>query len=76
MGEAMASGLVVVTNHVTAIPEYTDHESSVLVRPDDPAAYAEALWDLYQHPDRLPEMSQRAADRVAVTMRLRTNRRA
>lgn len=64
MGEAMASGLVVVTNDVTAVPEYTDAESSILVRPDDPTTYAEALWDLYKHPERVPEMSKRAADRV------------
>ncbi len=64
MGEAMASGLVVVTNNVTAIPEFTDTECSLLVRPDDPVAYAEALWDLYQHPDRVPDLSRRAAERA------------
>ncbi len=64
MGEAMASGLVVVTNDTAAIPEFTDPDCSVLVRADDPAAYAEALWALYEHPDRLPEMSRNATERV------------
>lgn len=64
MGEAMASGMVVVTNDTTAIPEYTDPDCSVLVRPDDPVAFADALWELYEHPERLPEMSRRASERV------------
>ena len=64
MGEAMASGLACITNNTTAIPEYTDASSGVLVRPDDPKAYAEAIWELYTNPEKLPTMSKAAAERV------------
>ena len=64
MGQAMASGLVCITNGVAAIPEYTDQDCSVLVRPDDPGAFAEAIWDLHQHPQRLPLLSRNAGSRV------------
>ncbi len=64
MGEAMASGLVCITNNVAAIPEYTDSESSVLARPDDPVAFAEAIWDICHDPERFARLSHNAANRV------------
>jgi len=64
MGQAMASGLVCITNSVAAIPEYVDQDCSILVRPDDPGAFAEAIWDLHQHPQRLPLLSRNAGSRV------------
>ncbi|MHA7862031.1 glycosyltransferase family 4 protein [Tessaracoccus sp. Y36] len=64
LGEAMASGMVTITNPVAAIPEYTDATCSLLPRPDDPRAFAEAIWYLVEHPEVLPELSRNAAARV------------
>lgn len=64
MGEAMASGLASITNDTTAISEFADSTSAVLVRPDDPAAYAEAMWEFVTNPEKLPAMSSAAAERV------------
>ena len=64
MGEAMASGLASITNDTTAIPEFADSTNAVLVRPDDPQAYAEAMWEFVTNPGKLPAMSSAAAERV------------
>lgn len=64
MGEAMASGLVCITNGVAAIPEYADSECAILVRPDDALAYADAIWDLYQAPKKMHNLSKAAGERV------------
>ena len=64
MGEAMASGLVCITNRVTAIPEYIDEKCGVLVREDDPAAYADAIWRIKENPDMVAPMSKAAGERV------------
>ena len=64
MGEAMASGLVCITNRVTAIPEYIDDECGILVPGDDPAAYAEAIWRVYKNPQLVPRISEAAGRRV------------
>ncbi len=64
MGEAMASGLVCITNGVAAIPEYADSECAILVRPDDALAYADAIWDLYQNPKNMRKLSKAAGERV------------
>lgn len=69
MGEAMASGLVCITNRVAAIPEFIDERSGILVQPDDPKAYAEAIWRLATQPDRLPALSTEAARRVRAQCR-------
>lgn len=64
LGEAMSSGLACITNPVTAIPEYCDDQSAMLVRPDDPRAYAEAIWSLTHDPDRVSSLSTAGAARV------------
>jgi len=64
LGEAMASGMVTVTNAVAAIPEFTDARSSLLARPDDPLAFAEAIWHLVEHPELMPVLSANAPARV------------
>lgn len=64
LGEAMASGMVAITNPVAAIPEFTDASSSILADPDDPRAFANALWHLITHPELMPLISQAAARRV------------
>lgn len=64
LGEAMASGMVAITNPVAAIPEFTDASCSLLPRGNDPWAFADALWHLVEHPDLMPELSRNAAARV------------
>ncbi|MDO5677968.1 MAG: glycosyltransferase family 4 protein [Propionibacteriaceae bacterium] len=64
LGEAMASGMACITNPVAAIPEFTDEASVVFAKPDDPWAFAEALWYLVHHPELLPQLSTEAARRV------------
>lgn len=64
LGEAMASGMVTITNPVAAIPEYTDETCSLLPRPDDPRAFADAIWYMVEHPELMPVLSRNAAERV------------
>ncbi len=64
LGEAMASGMVTITNPVAGIPEYTDDSCSLLPRADDPWAFADALWHLVNHPELMPVLSRNAAERV------------
>lgn len=62
--EAMASGLVPITNSVAAIPEFVDENSGILVPPEDAAALAGAIKRLYWEPDTFARLSKNAADRV------------
>ncbi|MDN3904179.1 glycosyltransferase [Arthrobacter sp. YD2] len=62
--EAMSSGLVPVTNAVTAIPEFVDEESGILAPGDDAKAMAQGIADLWEAPERFKEMSAAAARRV------------
>lgn len=62
--EAMASGLVPVTSHVAAIPEFVDESCGFLTPPDDPIAIADAIRSLVDDPDLFLRMSDAAADRV------------
>ena len=64
LGEAMASGMATITNPVAAIPEFTDDTCSLLPRGNDPWAFADALWELVQDPERMPALSRNAAARV------------
>lgn len=64
LGEAMSSGMVTITNPVAAIPEFTDDASSLLPRPDDPIAFAEAISWIVEHQEEMPALSAAAADRV------------
>lgn len=64
LGEAMASGMVTITNPVAAIPEFTDGSCSLLPRPDDPQAFAGAIRHLLDNADLVPAMSAAAAERV------------
>jgi glycosyltransferase involved in cell wall biosynthesis len=66
--EAMAAGLPVVTTAVSGIPELvTDGENGLIVRPDDPAALADALARL--HAD--PMLARRLAEAGRATVRER-----
>lgn len=62
--EAMSSGLVPVTNAVTAIPEFVDEKSGILAPGDDAKAMAQGIADLWESPERFREMSSAAAQRV------------
>jgi glycosyltransferase involved in cell wall biosynthesis/spore maturation protein CgeB len=62
--EAMASGLVPVTNAVAAIPEFVDDTCGCLAPPEDADALAEAISQLYHHPALFMQLSEAAARRV------------
>lgn len=62
--EAMASGLVPVTNAVAAIPEFVDESCAVLAPAEDHLAMARGIEDLVLNPSRFQQMSAAAAARV------------
>ena len=62
--EAMASGLVPVTNAVTAIPEFVDESCGILAPGEDYKAMADGIRQLYRNPDMFLKMSENAAKRV------------
>lgn len=62
--EAMASGLVPVTNAVTAIPEFVDDSCGILVPGEDYKAMADGIRKLYHEPDLFLKLSENAAARV------------
>ena len=62
--EAMSSGLVVVTNAVTAIPEFTDDSCAMLSPADDYLDMADKLRQLYRDPELYLKISENAAKRV------------
>ena len=62
--EAMASGLVPVTNAVGAIPEFVDAECGFLAAPEDAAGLAAGIEALVLDADRFAAMSASAARRV------------
>lgn len=62
--EAMSSGLVPVTNAVTAIPEFVDSNSGVLAPAEDAIAMAEGIAELWDNPDKFLELSAAASQRV------------
>lgn len=62
--EAMASGLVPVTNRVAAIPEFVDESCGFLVDAEDVAGLAESIEQIYFDPDMFLRLSKAAAMRV------------
>ena len=62
--EAMASGLVPVTNAVAAIPEFVDDSCGILAPGEDAEAMARGIALLYEHPQKFAAMSDAAATRV------------
>ena len=61
MGEAMASGLVPVTNNVTAIPEFLSHGCGIMAEEENFEQLAEAIDFLYHNPLEFLKMSKEAA---------------
>ncbi|WP_288229466.1 glycosyltransferase [uncultured Desulfovibrio sp.] len=62
--EAMAAGLVPVTNAVSAIPEFVDETCACLAPAEDSTALADSIERLANAPDLFLAMSQRAAAQV------------
>lgn len=62
--EAMASGLVPVTNRVSAIPEFVDEQCAFLADPEDWRGMADAIRRLYREPETFLRMSRAASERV------------
>jgi len=62
--EAMSSGMVPVTSDCTGVPEFVSDEEGYLCPPEDPVALADAIEDMYLHPDVFLRKSEAAAARV------------
>lgn len=62
--EAMSSGLVPVTNAVTAIPEFVSNECGILAAGENAKEMAEGIAMLVEHPEKFTQMSKAAAERV------------
>ena len=62
--EAMASGLVPVTNAVSAVPEFVDDCCAALAPADDSEALADAIWAMVADPRLFLSRSVAAAERV------------
>lgn len=62
--EAMASGLVPVTNSVAAIPEFVDSTCGMLANEEDAEGLATGIAYLYENPQVFSEMSRATAMRV------------
>ena len=63
--EAMASGLVAITNRIAAVGEFCDEQSALLCEPESATALAEALLSLIRDPVRFMALSAGGAARVA-----------
>ena len=64
--EAMSSGLIVVSNAVTAIPEFVDHESGILAAAEDYKGMAEGIIKVVRDEHRFSQLSAAAASRARV----------
>ena len=62
--EAMASGLVAVTNRVAAIPEFVDDSCAILCDAEDDLGLADAIERLYRNPELFLKLSAEGASRV------------
>jgi glycosyltransferase involved in cell wall biosynthesis len=62
--EAMASGLVPVTNAVSAVPEFVDESCAALAGADDPVGLADVLSAMLDDPGLFLRRSAAAAERV------------
>lgn len=63
--EAMASGLVAITNNVAAIPEFIDDNCGFLAPPEDYKTMAKAIIRLHLNRKTFDDLSRNAASRVS-----------
>ncbi|MES9685864.1 glycosyltransferase family 4 protein, partial [Gottfriedia acidiceleris] len=62
MCEAMSSGLIPISNDLTAIPEFVEHNrSGLLARPEDYVHMADLIERLYYNPEVFTRISRDAA---------------
>lgn len=64
MCEAMSSGLIPITNGVTAIPEFVDNECGYLGKKENYMDMVNAIEELYLNPDKFASKSKNAAQRM------------
>jgi glycosyltransferase involved in cell wall biosynthesis len=64
MCEAMASGLVPVTNGITAIPEFVSSDQGMLVAGEDYLGLANAIEELYNSPEKFLRLSKGASEGI------------
>ncbi|MDG1365734.1 MAG: glycosyltransferase family 4 protein [Acidimicrobiales bacterium] len=64
IGEAMAAGVVPVTNAVAAIPEFVDADCAMLADDEDYRGLAAGVAELVEHPDRYEHLSLAAHHRA------------
>ncbi len=64
--EAMSSGLVPISNAITAVLEFVDENSGILVPAEDWQGMADAVIHLYDNPEEFLRLSQGAATRVRI----------
>jgi glycosyltransferase involved in cell wall biosynthesis len=62
--EAMASGLVPVTNAIPAVLEFADESCAALAPPGDSDALAQAMLEMVRKPGLFLERSKAAAERI------------
>lgn len=62
--EAMASGLVPLTNAVAAIPEFVDDSVGIVAPPEDWRMLAEGVRQMYHNPEAFLALSRAASERV------------
>lgn len=62
--EAMSSGLIAVTNDVTAIPEFVSNDCGILAAADDAQGMAEGIKKVIASPELFDKMSAAAHHRV------------
>jgi len=63
-GEAMAMGVIPVTNKVAAIPEFISAEDGKLAEPENSLQLAQGIQELVERPDHFLEMSESAYLRI------------
>lgn len=64
MCEAMASGMLCITNRTTGIPEFIDNTCGLLVPPENPRAMAKALFHAQSEADDMCKRAAAAAKRA------------
>jgi glycosyltransferase involved in cell wall biosynthesis len=72
--EAMASKIPVIATEISGIPELViDGETGWLVPPDDAVSLADAMEDIFNHPDEANKRSTMGFNRVLSEFVLSTN---